>query len=140
MPTAVELFTPVTKKVNLYSDFRKDLLQSPLSADIVILKDEDAVKDSIKNLILTDPGERPMQPFLGGGIREMLFENITPATLKLIKDKIKTTIELYEPRAELIDISVKSNIDDNVVSVIIQFYIINRQQPITLDVILERIR
>ncbi len=76
-----------------------------------------------------------MQPFLGGGIREMLFENITPATLKLIKDKIKTTIELYEPRAELIDISVKSNIDDNVVSVIIQFYIINRQQPITLDVI-----
>lgn len=140
MPTAIDLFTPQTKKVNLYSDFRKDLLTSPLSEDIVMLKDEDAVKESIKNLLLTDPGERPMQPFLGGGIREMLFENMSPATLKLIKNKVQTTIEVYEPRAELIDISVSSQIDDNVVSVQVTFYIRNRQQPITLDVILERIR
>lgn len=140
MPTAIDLFTPLTKKVNLYSDFRKDLLTSPLSEDIVMLKDEDAVKESIKNLLLTDPGERPMQPFLGGGIREMLFENMSPATLKLIKNKVQTTIEVYEPRAELIDISVSSQIDDNVVSVQVTFYIRNRQQPITLDVILERIR
>lgn len=81
-----------------------------------------------------------MQPFLGGGIREMLFENMSPATLKLIKNKVQTTIEVYEPRAELIDISVSSQIDDNVVSVQVTFYIRNRQQPITLDVILERIR
>lgn len=140
MPTAVDLFTPLTKKVNLYSDFRKDLLTSPLSEDIVMLKDEDAVKDSIKNLLLTDPGERPMQPYLGGGIREMLFENITPSTLKLIKDKVKTTIDVYEPRAELIDVTVSSEIDDNTVGVNVVFYIRNRQQPITLDVILERIR
>jgi len=140
MPTAIDLFTPQTKKVNLYSDFRKDLLTSPLSEDIVMLRDEDAVKESIKNLLLTDPGERPMQPFLGGGIREMLFENMSPATLKLIKNKVQTTIEVYEPRAELIDISVSSQIDDNVVSVQVTFYIRNRQQPITLDVILERIR
>lgn len=59
MPTAIDLFTPQTKKVNLYSDFRKDLLTSPLSEDIVMLRDEDAVKESIKNLLLTDPGERP---------------------------------------------------------------------------------
>ena len=137
---ARDLFTPVTKKVSLYQDFTKDLAQSPLSADIVMLKDEDAVKDAIKNLLLTDPGERPMQPFLGGGIRELLFENITPSTLKLLKDKITSTIELYEPRAELIDVSVRSEIDDNTVGVVIQFYIRNRQQPITLDVILERIR
>ena len=137
---AQDLFTPLTKKVNLYSDFRKDLAQSPLSSDIVMLKDEEAVKDSIKNLLLTDPGERPMQPYLGGGLREMLFETITPTTLKIIKDKVKTTIETYESRAELIDVSVNSTIDDNAVGIVVKFYVINRQQPTTLDVILERIR
>ena len=111
-----------------------------MSSDIVMLKDEEAVKDSIKNLLLTDPGERPMQPYLGGGLREMLFETITPTTLKIIKDKVKTTIETYESRAELIDVSVNSTIDDNAVGIVVKFYVINRQQPITLDVILERIR
>jgi len=136
----IDVFTPTTKKVSIYSDFRKDLARSPLSEDIIILKDEDAVKESIKNLLLTDPRERPMQPFLGAGLRQLLFENITPSTIKIIEDKVKTTIELYEPRAELIDVQVTSSIDDNTVKILVKFYIINVSQPITLDLILERIR
>jgi phage baseplate assembly protein W len=81
-----------------------------------------------------------MQPDLGGNISGMLFENITPATLVLIQNNIRTTIDLYEPRAELIDVIASSNIDDNVVKVEIAFYITNVQQPITLDVFLERTR
>jgi phage baseplate assembly protein W len=91
-------------------------------------------------LLLTDPGERPMQPFLGGGIRALLFENVTPGTLKLIEEKVKNTIKNYEPRAELIDVLVSSIIDDNTVSVRVTFYIKNTSAPIQLDVILERIR
>lgn len=136
----VRLLTPRTKKPNIYSDFHKDLRISPVSKDLALLKDEDAVKESIKNLILTDPGERLMQPYLGGGVRAMLFENITPATLKLMESKIRTTIELHEPRADLIDVNVYSVFDDNAVQVIVRFYIRNLEAPIELDVILERIR
>lgn len=136
----VRVLTPASKKVSIYSDFHKDLTLSPVSNDLALLKDEDAVKESIKNLILTDRGERPMQPYLGGGIRELLFENITPGTLKLIQDRVRETVKTYEPRAELIDVIVSSTYDENTVAVRISFYIVNSQQPIDLEVILERIR
>lgn len=136
----VLLRTPVTKRATLYTDFRKDLKISPVSNDITLVKDEDSVKQSIRNLLLTDPGERLMQPFLGAGIKGLLFENITPGVLKLIEEKVKSTINTYEPRAELIDVIVSSAYDDNKVSVLVRFYVKNVEQPIELDVILERIR
>lgn len=136
----ISLLTPRSKKITIYTDFKKNLEVSPVSQDITVNKDEDAVKEAIQNLILTDRGERLMQPNLGGNIRAMLFENITPAVLTLIEDQVRTTIELYEPRAELIDVIVTSNIDDNVVKVTIVFYVKNNQQPISVDVFLERTR
>lgn len=132
--------TPVSKKPNLYSDFHKDLRISPISKDVALLKDEDAVKQSIKNLILTDPGERLMQPFIGGGVRALLFENITPGVLKVIETRCRDTIKTYEPRAELIEVTASSLYDDNKVNVYIEFYIKNVDRPISLDLILERIR
>jgi len=135
-----EYLSPRNKKINLNSDFKKDLLQSPVSKDIVLLKDEDAVKESIKNLILTDRGERLMQPYLGGNIRAMLFENMTPGTLKLIEDRVTSTIEQYEPRAQLLNVSVNGSLDSHNVSVGITFFVRNVKQPIQLDVILERNR
>ena len=136
----ISLKTPLTKKPNLYSDFHKDLRVSPISKDIALLKDEDAVKQSIKNLILTDPGERLMQPYVGGGIKGLLFENITPGVLKVIETRCRDTINTFESRAELINVTASSTYDDNTVNVFIQFYIRNVDKPITLDLILERIR
>ena len=77
------LYTAKSKKITIYQDFKKNLERSPLSQDLTVHKDEDAVKESIRNLILTDRGERLMQPDLGGDITAMLFENMTPGTLKL---------------------------------------------------------
>ena len=136
----VSLVGPRQKKFTVYTDFKMDLEQSPVSKDLTLNKNEDAVKESIKNLILTDRGERLMQPNIGGNVRAMLFENITPAVLKLIEEQIRTTIKLHEPRADLIDVIVSSNIDDNTVVVKIIFYISTNSQPITLSVILERTR
>ena len=136
----INIKTPITKKPNLYSDFHKDLRISPISKDIALLKDEDAVKQSIKNLILTDPGERLMQPYLGGGIKGLLFENITPGVLKVIETRCRDTINTFESRAELINVTASSSYDDNTVNVFIQFYIRNVDKPISLDLILERIR
>ena len=135
-----ELYTARTKKITIYQDFKKNLEKSPVSNDLTVFKDEDAVKESIKNLILTNRGERLMQPNLGGDIQAMLFENITPSVITLIEDKVRDTIEINEPRAELVDVIVSSNIDDNQVNVKIVFYIKNVEQPIALDVFLERTR
>jgi phage baseplate assembly protein W len=135
-----EYISPTRKKISLNSDFHKDLKTSPVSKDIALLKDEDSVKESIKNLILTDRGERLMQPFIGGNIRAMLFENMTPVTLKLIEDRVTSTIETYEPRAQLINVSVGTGADETTVFVGITFFVRNVQQPIQLDVILQRNR
>jgi len=133
-------FTPKTKKPELYSDIRKDLLVSPVSGDVALYKNEASVKESIKNLILTDRGERLMRPNIGSDIRSMLFDNMTPATIKLIEEKVRSTINTYEPRAEIINVKALANYDESTVKVTINFYVSNVDKPVTLDVILERIR
>jgi phage baseplate assembly protein W len=136
----VQIVTPVRKRVSLFSDFHKDLTQNPITEDLAVKRDEEAVKEAIKNLILTDRGERLMQPLVGGNIRAMLFENNTPSTIKIIQESIKETINFYEPRATLLDVIVQSSLDESTVEVAIYFYINNIEQPITLTVFLERTR
>lgn len=123
-----------------YTDFHKDLTIHPVTDDLAVRRNEASVKEAIKNLILTDRGERLMQPLLGGNIRAMLFENNTPATIKLIQDQIETTIREYEPRAQLIDVTVTSAINDNKIQVSIWFYINSIEEPVTVTVFLERTR
>lgn len=136
----VQLVTPQLKKQKLYSDFHKDLTVNPISGDVALKTNEEAVKESIKNLILTDRGERLFQPYVGGNVRAMLFENNTPATIKLLQEQIKDTIKIYEKRATVVDVEVTSTLDENVVRILIYFYINSVEQPISVTVFLERTR
>jgi phage baseplate assembly protein W len=136
----VSLITSRQKKITIYSDFKKDIEISPLSNDLAVLKDEDAVKESIKNLILTNKGERLMQPDIGANVTAMLFENMTPAVMKIMEEQIRETINTYEPRCELIDITVSPDYDNNIVRVRIEFFITNQEQPVEITVFLERTR
>lgn len=136
----IQLRTPISKRISIYSDFFKDLTPNPLTNDVSVKFDEDSVKESIKNLILTDKGERLMQPLIGGSIRSMLFESNTPAVIKMVQEQVRETIEEYEPRAQLIDVVVKSSIDDNRIEITVYFYVINIEQPISFTVFLERTR
>lgn len=136
----IELLTGRTKKISIYSDFKKEMEKSPVSSDLTVHKDEESVKEAIKNLLLTDRGERLMQPNLGGHLKAMLFENITPGVLKTIEDQVRTTLDIYEPRAELLDVTVSSLVDDNTVRVRVEFMIRNQSNPISVDVFLERTR
>lgn len=137
----MKVITPLTrKKLNIYSDFDKSLEINPISTDIVLNLDEKAISESIKHLVLTDKGERLFQPELGGNIRRFLFETNTPANLKLLKESIRDTITNYEPRAELINIEVTSNLDDNDVKINILYYARNNESPISLSFVLERNR
>lgn len=128
------------KKREIYSDFPKDMEQNPVTLDVSRKVNEAAVKESLKNLILTDRGERLMNPELGCGIRKMLFDNLTPDKVIIIKEMIKETIENYEPRVALIDVDILSGFDDGRVIVTLVFNVINIEEPINYAITLNRVR
>lgn len=133
--------TPRTRKVEaVYADFHKDLTTNPFSNDLALKTDEEAIKESLKNIILMDKGEKLFQPSFGGNIRAMLFELNSPATIKLIQEQIKSTINNYEPRVQLIDVEVYSLIDDNKIVIKIIYALRNREEPVQVEFILERVR
>jgi phage baseplate assembly protein W len=132
--------TPITKKQELYSDFFMNLDENPVSLDLARKTNEEAVKQSIKNLLLTDKGERPYQPNLGCNIRQMLFDNITPDILILMREMIRDTLDAYEPRADILGVDVTSTIDDNAVDIAVVFKVINSSEPVTLVTSLTRVR
>lgn len=132
--------TPITKKRVLYSDFGKDLTLNPVSNDVSRKLNEEAVKESIRNLILTNKGERPFQPELGCDITAYLFENFTPDVIDSISSSIRDTIENYEPRCRLIGVDVTGQQDGHTLNVSITFLLINSEEPTRLDIVLNRIR
>jgi phage baseplate assembly protein W len=138
--TRVKTSTPVRRKQELYSDFFTDLLSLDVTRDIAKAMNEDAVKQSIRNLLLTNRGDRLFNNTLGSDIYSLLFENSSPALEQTLSDYIKTTIENYEPRAELIDVVVDSEADEHEVLVVINFGVLNKTEPVCLELVLNRIR
>jgi phage baseplate assembly protein W len=124
----------------VYSDYRKDLKASPVNNDLARRTDDDSIKESIRNLILTDRGERLFNPEIGSDIRGMLFENITPDLVVVLRENIRNTLENYEPRCNVIEIVVDTSVDSNSVFVRIIFNTINTEEPSTLDLLLDRVR
>jgi phage baseplate assembly protein W len=124
----------------VYSDFYTNFDKHPINNTLLRKTNVDAVKQSIRNLLLTDKGERLFQPNLGGNIRAMLFENITPQTFVTMRDHIKDVLAAHEPRADVLDVVISDTSNDHEVQVQIVFAILNLQEPVTLEIILERIR
>lgn len=129
-----------TRTTARYKDFYNTFDVHPVRGDLYALQDEESVKNSIKNLIFTNRGERFFQPLIGSDIRRTLFENISPETTFLIQTYIETTIQNYEPRAKLISAYVTPSIDENAYNVTITFSLINNPNPITFNVLLTRVR
>jgi len=129
-----------TAKPVYFSDFLNSFSLQPIKNDIYNITNEESVKQSVKNIIFTNKGERFFNPTFGSDINLMLFENITPATEQIISDLIKTALKNHEPRAEVIEVNVTSQPDNNSVYVNIIFSTINSSEPISLDLILDRIR
>jgi len=124
----------------IYSDIFTNFDENPVSGDVALKTNENAIKQSIRNLILTDRGERPFQRNLGGNIRAVLFENINSQTLLVVREMIRQTLIDYEPRCSIIDITVVPGIDPNEIVITIVFAVINKQEPVTLQLVLDRVR
>lgn len=137
---AINILTPLKKKLSIYSDLRKDMEINPITSDLALKTDEESVKESLKNLILTNKGERLFQPNLGSDVVKSLFDTMTPASIKVLENSIRNTINNYEPRANVLNIEVLPYYDENMVKVNITFYVRNAEVPITVAVFLERTR
>lgn len=135
------VLTPLSRrKTETYSDFHKDLTLSPVNFDISRKIDEESIKESLRNIVLTNRGERLFQPNLGCDIRSLLFENFTPDMVITAKDMISNAIRAFEPRVELIGVDIVSSIDDNFLNIVIVFSVINKEEPLTLVVTLDKVR
>lgn len=130
----------ITSREVLYSDFDLSFLKHPNTKDVTILKDIDAVKQSVKNLILTAKGERPFQPLLGSDIRKLLFEPVDDFTAFDIKEQVQNTLQNFEPRVRVLNIDVVSEPDNNRFRLSIEFQMITNLETGTASFYLERIR
>ena len=123
-----------------YSDLNLNFNKNPATKDVAKLKHVEAVKRAVRNLILTNRFERPFHPEIGSDIRSLLFENMTPVVEVLLKDRIRETIEVYEPRADITDIVVTGDMDKNQYGVRIEFRVLNVPDPIVVTEFLQRLR
>jgi phage baseplate assembly protein W len=123
-----------------FTDLDLNFLAHPVTKDISTKTDEQAIKSSIRNLVLTSNYEKPFHPEIGSQIKSLLFEPATPMLPILIKKAIEYTIYNFEPRVNLINVDAVLSEDENSIDVTVEFVIINTSTPLALDLILYRTR
>ena len=127
----------VSKKfVDLNPNFEKN----PLTKDLPLLKNAEAIKFAVKNIVMTTRGDRAFRPYFGSTVIGSLFESFTLATADDIKVAIEDALRAYEPRIKLLDVRVRDDIDNNALDVRIYYRIIGMPlDPQSLNLILERV-
>jgi phage baseplate assembly protein W len=123
-----------------YADLDLSLTPHPNKKDIIPLTDIAAVKNSVKNLVLTGRYERPFQPELSSGVTSLLFENATPDTMFMLKSYVRDVISKYEPRVSDVYVGVQDDSDNNAYYVTITFNIVSVDTEAEVQLYLERIR
>ena len=129
----------ITSRNVAYRDIDLSFTAKP-SGEIYKKVDAAAVKQSIKNLLLTNHFEKPFRPNFGGDLRALLFDLSDPDVEYDIKDKVVRAIEAYEPRVNLLDVSVTVQPDYNAVAVTVEFQIINTEEQVIFTTTLTRLR
>jgi phage baseplate assembly protein W len=123
-----------------YQDIDLSFQKNPITRDIYTLTDAEAVRKSVKHLVLTKFFERRLNPYIGSTVYMQLFENITPYTLANLRRSIIDVINNFEPRAELLSVNINPDIDNNYIEINISFYIINLPEVYDVKITVERLR
>lgn len=115
---------PVERASKSFKDVSMSFKVSPLTFDLIANKNETAIARSIRNLILTVPGERPFNPELGSQVSRLLFEPLDSITTESLKEQIENTINNFEPRVKLSQVIVQPNYDDGEYDISIRYSIV----------------
>ena len=131
----------ITRNVRQYTDLDLFFGKKSSNSDVQEITDVKAVKRSIRNLVLLNHYEKPFHPEIASGVRDMLFELMTPVTAQILARKIEDVIQNFEPRARLISVTALPNLDRNEYEVSIEFYVVNQPtELVDLSILLERVR
>ena len=129
------------KSTRIYRDLDLFFGKKGTDSDVSVVEDVQAVKRSVRNLVLLNEYEKPFHPEIHGGVRDMLFENMTPIVANVIARKVEDVINNFEPRARLVSVRAIPNLDNNAYEISISFYVVNAPtELVDLSSMLERIR
>ena len=124
-----------------YSDLDLFFGKKTSNADIQKVTDVQAVKRSLRNLVQLNTYEKPFHPEIAGGVREMLFEPMSPILAAMIARKVEDVIENFEPRARLVSVRAIPDLDRNAYEIIVEFYVVNTPtELVDISIMLERLR
>ena len=130
-----------SRSTRLYRDVALSFETNAATKDVIVKKDVDAVKQSVKNLILTNHFERPFHPEIGSCITNLLFETLDPITANSLSRVIGEVITNFEPRAQVVSVDARPNAEANSYEVTIDFRVINVPgELVSLTTMLERSR
>lgn len=115
---------PSERITKAFRDVSATFQANPLNMDLVALRNENAIARSIRNLVMTAPGERPFNSELGSNVYRLLFENFDNQTSYAIKTEIETSIRNFEPRVNLTEVQVSANEDNYEFDVVIRYKIV----------------
>jgi phage baseplate assembly protein W len=158
--TRADALTRASKKVEFFSDFTTSFSKTPVGDQLARVLNENSVNQALRNIIKTNLGERPFQPALGSDVYASLFELHSNESIKDLRLFIENAINTNEPRVNLLEVYVKTNLDvpeiyedvegsniyvpaakdENTIEITIIYNLINNPEPITLTVILKRVR
>ena len=136
----LQTVTEKTIAIEKYSDIFTDFSIHPTTGQLNKKTNENAVKQSVRNLLLTDKYERPFHPEIGSNLRALLFENMTPSISLEVEEYISDVINNYEPRAALLATNLSFMNDHNAVNVEVKFSVINTDDVSTISFVLARNR
>ena len=120
---------PLERVSQSFKDVSMSFKVNPLNNDLVALKNTNAIARSVRNIILTSPGEKFFNPDFGSNVSKLLFENLDEVTALAIRDEIETAINNYEPRVSLIDVEVTPDFDGNSLDAKIKYRIVGADIP-----------
>ena len=115
---------PLQRVSQGFKDISMSFQVNPLTYDLIVLTNENAIARSIRNLVITDKGERFFNNNLGSRVSSLLFESLDDITASSVKDEIENTINNYEPRVELISVTAIPDYDSNELGIIIKYFIV----------------
>jgi len=131
--------TLIGARTKVYKDIDLTFANKP-SGEIFKKEDAAAVKQAVKNLMLTNYFEKPFQPRFGGNLREMLFDLADDDAEEDIEERIKNAISIFEPRAQALNVTAIATPDRNSIRVTVEFRVINTQETVTVTTVLARLR
>ncbi len=120
---------PLQRVSQSFKDISMSFGKNPMTNDLIALKNANAIARSVRNIVLTIPGEKPFDPYFGSNVRNILFENLDNISASLIVDEIRSSIQNYESRVELVSVEAVPDFDNNTYDVVIIYDIIGADIP-----------